>query len=69
MILFALFVLAWRLGGVLGGVLTVILAGKMLSREIVWASAMYGGIAFGLLGLALAVLGAESGKAPAVRPS
>lgn len=57
-ILVALFVLALRLGGVLGGVLTVVLAGKMMSRELIWAYATYGAIAFGLLALALAVLGA-----------
>lgn len=57
--LLAIFLLALRLGGLLGAVLSSILAAKMLSRELIWAYATHGAIACGLLGLALASLGAE----------
>jgi hypothetical protein len=60
LIVLALFAIALRLAGVLAGVLTALVAGTMLAKELVWAYATYGAIAFGALGLALATIGSAS---------
>jgi hypothetical protein len=53
-IVLALFLLGARLSGLAAGVLAGLVATVLLDRELVWAYATYGALAFGLLGLALA---------------
>ena len=59
-VVLSLFALALRLGGLLAGALAGILAAKIMAHDLVWAYATYGAMAFGLLGLALAMFGAAS---------
>ena len=59
MIVLSLFALALRLGGVVAAALAGVVSAWMMSNEIVWAYATYGSIAFGLLGLLLAAMGAD----------
>ena len=58
-IVLALFALGRVLGGLVGAVLTGGLSAMFMAKEMVWANAIYGAIAFALLGLALAVSGAR----------
>ena len=60
LIVLSLFAISLRLAGVLAGVLTGLVAATMLAKELVWAYATYGAIAFGVLGLALATIGSSS---------
>jgi hypothetical protein len=53
LIVASLFVLGWRLGGVVGGAAGGVVATTILLGDLVWAYATYGALAFGLLGLAL----------------
>ena len=59
-IVLSLFALALRLGGLLTAGLAAVVSAWMMSNEIVWAYATYGSIAFGVLGLLLAAMGADS---------
>ena len=65
LIVLSLFVLARRISGLRAAVLAGIVAASIMAHELIWAYATYGAIAFGLLGLALAVRGA--GSSPATR--
>ena len=67
LIVLSLFAIALRLAGVLAGVLTGLVAATMLAKELVWAYATYGAIAFGVLGLALATFGSVVEWAQAAR--
>ena len=62
-IVLSLFALAMRLGGLLAGVLSGVVAAWLMSEEIVWAYATYGAIAFGLLSLVLASGGSRRAEA------
>ena len=52
-IVLSLFLIGLRLAGVAAGALSGVVAAVFMGREIVWAYATYGALAFGLLGLAL----------------
>ena len=54
-IVLALFLIALRLAGVASAVLAGLVAVVLLSRDLMWAYATYGALAFGLLGIALTV--------------
>lgn len=62
LIVVSLFVLGWRIGGVIGGLAAGIIATTIFLEEIIWAYATYGALGFGLLGLALLALGV--GRSP-----
>jgi hypothetical protein len=49
----SLFLIGLRLGGLVGGALTGIVATVLLGQEQIWAYATYGALAFSLLGIAL----------------
>ncbi len=62
LVVLALFVLAWRLAGLLAGALAALVSLVLMAEELVWAYATYGSIAFALAGLALAVLAVGAGE-------
>jgi hypothetical protein len=53
LIVASLFVVGWRLAGMVGGVAAALVATTILLDDTVWAYATYGALGFGLLGLAL----------------
>ena len=57
-IVLSLFVLGLRLGGLLAGVLSGVVAAWLMSEELVWAYSTYGALAFGLLAVVLAAVAA-----------
>jgi hypothetical protein len=59
-IVLALFLLGLRIAGVLGGAFAAVLAAVMMAPEVVWAWATYGGLALGLLGLAIVAMGVRA---------
>lgn len=60
-IVLALVLLGMRLAGIAAGMLAGVVATILLDRELVWAYATYGALAFGLLGLAVAAWSATTG--------
>ena len=54
LIVLALFLIALRMAGVAAATLAGVIATVAMSQELVWAYSMYGALAFGLLGIALA---------------
>jgi hypothetical protein len=57
LIVLSLFILAFRIAGLLAAVLAGIVSTSLLANEVVWAYATYGAIGFALLGLALVATG------------
>jgi hypothetical protein len=59
-IVVTLLLLGVRLAGVVGGALGGIVATVLMGKELIWAYATYGALAFGLVGIALAAWGVTS---------
>jgi hypothetical protein len=56
----SLFLIGLRLAGVVAGALAAVVATVLLGRELIWAFATYGALAFGFLGIALTVWAATA---------
>ena len=59
-IVLALFLIGLRLAGIVAGLLAAFVAAVIMGHDPIWAYATYGALAFGLLGIALAIWAATA---------